>query len=381
MGLGPRNPDEDGAPMTRTMPPVPTRGDIEQGHVVEGPSLDFKQKVDLDSERGKTRLVDDVVAMLTAGPGYLVIGVAEEKGRFRHFEPIRGDRDVFERRLTSVLLDNVDPRPLRLAMSAFDVEDGFVAVLHVPWHGRRAFQNRITGGFLTRTGARNTPLTRDEVRASFVPEERFARDALAHVEREDARCRERKLMQEDGPTFHLAAIPEERYEAGRRPFDRGTGSLRVAPLFHHGGADVLKPCQDGYEALQVTFVEGRSITRVFVGTDWSLYGQVAHPFHADHERVTVRDFGEALPGYMTALAEMFRGDLDGPFCVAMSVRNLRLNPKVAWVFPSTDSIAVPPEMVERIDDPGLAGGVAAAGVGGWRDGGRRTRRGRRAWST
>ncbi len=29
------------------------------------------------------------------------------------------------------MLDNIDPRPLRLAMTSFEV-DGFVAVLHVP---------------------------------------------------------------------------------------------------------------------------------------------------------------------------------------------------------------------------------------------------------
>ena len=349
------------------MPPVPTREDIEAGRAVESAHLDFKQKVDLESERGKVKLVDDVVAMLTAGPGYLVIGVAEEKGRFHHFEPVKGDRDVFERRLTSVLLDNIDPRPLRLSMSFLDVGDGFVAVLHVPWHGRRAFQNRITGGFLTRTGARNTPLTRDEVRASFVPEDQFARDAIALGEREDARCIERKLMQEDGPTFHLTAIPEERYQAGRPAFHRGTGVLRGAPLFH-GSSTVLQACQDGYEALEITARENRSITRVFVASNWSLYVQVAHPFWADHERVTVRDFGKALPGYMASLADMFRDDLDGPYCVALAVRNLRRSPKVGWVFPNTDSIAAPPEMVDSIDAPGLVERFADAVVRGSRYG-------------
>lgn len=338
--------------MDTTMPPLPNRAAIEDGSVVEGPSLDFKHKVDLATERGKIKLVDDVVAMLTAGPGYLVIGVAEEKGRFRHFEPVKGDPDAFERRLISVLLDNIAPRPIRLAMTSFEVDGGFVAVLHVPWHGRRAHQNRITGGFLTRTGAMNTPLNRDEVRASFVPEEQFARDALALIEREDARCIERKLMQEDGPTFHLAVIPEERYETGRPVFHRGTGALKMAPLFHDS-TNVLQACQDGYEALELTFHDNRSVTRVFVASDWSLYVQVVYPFRNDHGRVTLLDFGKALPGYMAALTEIFRGDLDGPFCVGMSVQNLRRNPKVGWVFPNTDSIATPPEMVDRIDDPDM----------------------------
>ena len=353
--------------MDANMPPLPNRAAIEDGSMVEGPRLDFKQKVDLETERGKTKLVDDVVAMLTAGPGYLVIGVAEEKGRFRHFEPLKGDPDAFERRLTSMLLDNIDPRPLHLAMTSFEVDDGFIAVLHVPWHGRRAHQNRITGGFLTRTGARNTPLTRDEVRALFVPEERFIDDGLALIEREDARCVERKLMQEDGPTFHLAVIPEERYQKGRPAFHRGTGRLRTAPLFH-GSSTVLQACQDGYEALELTMRDNRSITRVFVASDWSLYVQVVHPFRDDHGRVTLHDFGQALPGYMADLADMFREDLHGPFCVGMSVRNLRRNPRVGFAFPNTDDITTQPEMADRIDDPDMVKRFATAIVRGSRYG-------------
>lgn len=353
--------------MDTSLPLLPNRAAIEDGSVVEGTSLDFKQKVDLETERGKIKLVDDVVAMLTAGPGYLVIGVAEEKGRFRHFEPVKGDPDAFERRLTSMLLDNIDPRPHRLSMTSFEVDDGFIAILHVPWHGRRAHQNRITGGFLTRTGAKNNPLTRDEVRALFVPEEQFIDDALALIEREDARCVERNLMQEDGPTFHLAVIPEERYQKGYPAFHRGTGALKMAPLFHDS-MNVLQACQDGYEALETTLHEGRSITRVFVASNWSLYVQVVHPFHADHERVTLLDFGKALPGYMSRLADMFREDLHGPFCVGMSVRNLRRNPKVGFAFPNTDDITTQPEMVDCIDDPDMMKRFANAIIRGSRYG-------------
>ena len=130
----------------------------------------------------------------------------------------------------------------------------------------------------------------------------------------------------------------------------------------HGSSTVLQACQDGHEALEITMRENRSITRVFVASDWSLYVQVAHPFHVDHERVTLRDFGKALPGYMAALADMFRDDLDGPYCVAMAVRNLRRNPKVGWVFPNTDTVAAPPEMADRIDAPGLVKRFADAVV-------------------
>ena len=82
----------------------------------------------------------------------------------------------------------------------------------------------------------------------------------------------------------------------------------------------------------------------------------------------VRDFGQALSSYMTGLASMFREDLAGPFCVAMAVRNLRRNPKVGWAFPNIDDIVMPPKMVDRLDDQGLAGRFADALMRGSRYG-------------
>jgi predicted HTH transcriptional regulator len=96
------------------MPPPPDRERIETGELVVDVGLDFKQKVELTSECDKAKLINAVVAFLNRGPGYLVIGVAEERGRYRHFEPVREDPDAFGRQLLSVIQDNIDPRPLRV---------------------------------------------------------------------------------------------------------------------------------------------------------------------------------------------------------------------------------------------------------------------------
>lgn len=334
------------------MPPTPTKERIESGELVEDAQLDFKQKVDLTSDRGKIKLADDVVAFLNKGPGYLVIGVAEEKGRFRHFEPLREDPDAFTRQLLSVIQDVIEPRPLDVDISTFEVDSGFVAVVHIPWHGRRAHQNKLTGGFLRRTGAKNVVLRPEEVRALFKNEDNFAQDALAFMAQEDARCVERRLMQEKGPTFHFAAIPEERYDRGRAPFERGQGFLKSGPVFHYGH-EVFRGCQNGYEALETTFDGGRSITRLHIADDWSVYVQIEHPFRDDgHGRVTISEFQRALPVYMGRVAKLLDGEgLRGPFCVAMAVRNLRRNPEVGWAFPSTEAILPEPIMVGRVDDP------------------------------
>lgn len=332
------------------MPPPPDKVRIENGELVEDAGLDFKQKVDLATERGKAKLIDDVVAFLNRGNGYLVIGVAEEKGRFRHFEPYRDDPDAYARQLLSIIQDNIDPRPLRVDVTWFEANAGSVFVVHIPWHGRRAFQNRLTGGYTMRTGPKNVILNTPEVRALFTDEDQFIRDAVAFMEREDARCRSRRLMQENGPTFHLAVIPAERYERGREPFDRGHGMLKAGPLYHRG-YDAFRGCQDGFEALEPTFDEGRSITRLFIADDWSVYAQVSHPFRTEHGRLTIHEFGQELPAYMAKVADLMREEgLKGPFCVAMALRGLQRE-GVRWGFPNAEEIAPEPVLVDRLDDP------------------------------
>lgn len=128
--------------------------------------------------------------------------------------------------------------------------------------------------------------------------------------------------------------------------------LKSGPVFH-GGYEVFRGCQDGYEALEIDF-EGRSVSRLHIADDWSIYVQVVHPFSEDHGRVTIHEFERALPVYMGKLAGLLADEgLRGPFCVALAARHLKRAPKVAWAFPSTEAILPAPTMVSRIDDPDL----------------------------
>lgn len=91
---------------------APTIDGILSGIVVEGQHYEFKARLSLEEQRGKSNFIDDVVAFLNAGPGYLVVGVHEKKGAFERFEPMDGDRDILQRRITSIMQDNIDPKPL-----------------------------------------------------------------------------------------------------------------------------------------------------------------------------------------------------------------------------------------------------------------------------
>ena len=51
---------------------------------VEGRDLDYKQELQLDSNVGRAEFARDVIAMANAGGGQLIIGVAEQNGKFVH---------------------------------------------------------------------------------------------------------------------------------------------------------------------------------------------------------------------------------------------------------------------------------------------------------
>lgn len=332
------------------LPAVPDFDLIVSGKIVEGSSYDYKQYVDLNSDRGKSKIIDDAVAFLNGGPGYLIIGVIEEGGAYKSFAPLSGDPDAYSRRLLSIFQDNIDPRPLKIEVTHFQLESGFVAVVHIPWHGRRAFQNRVTGGFLLRTGVKNTPLRREEVQALFTSEATFYEDSAALLNRESRRTLERELMQERGPTFHLAVMPGEHYERGRKPFNQDSEVVKGLRHFHDGHGS-FEGCEDGSELMQVTLDRFKHISRLFIGDDWGLYLQVEHPFDPGHSSVDLYTFESKLKNYLTRLRKFLEAEgVRGPFCAIAEFKNLSRDQKIAWAFPNVDNISIKATMLSDIDD-------------------------------
>ena len=340
----------------------PTREAIESGLIREDQNHEFKTSVDLGQGQAKCDLVDDVVAFLNARPGHLVIGVMEKRGVFVRFNPLRGDPDGEGRRFVQVLQDNIDPRPLDLAASAIDVDGGFLLCIRIGEHRRQPYQNRINGAFLLRTGAKNTPLSRDEVRALFVDEDRYRRDARDLMEREERRTAARAILTLPAPTLHLAVIPRERY-AGSPPrfcrsFEPPNGAgLKAAPTYHtHRRAEVFHGCEGGSDDVALDARGGRD-ARFFVGDDWSIYAQVTWPIRVTEGegRLDLPAFDTTLRSFLEAIGAFLSGEgLHGPFCVDMALRGLD-HPRTAFFFPASPAIELAaPIMTDRLGDPGLA---------------------------
>lgn len=120
-------------------------------------------------------------------------------------------------------------------------------------------------------------------------------------------------------------------------------------------------------------VWAETVTRLFVSDDWMVHACVAYPFDAERGdgRVTRHEFKDRLASFMSTIAEFLAKEgVEGPFCIQMAARNLRRDPKIAWVFPNTDRISLPRGvMTERIDDPDLIERFHQAAIRGSRSGG------------
>jgi predicted HTH transcriptional regulator len=208
---------------------------IESGQIVESDHYDFKLSLNLEEERAKSRLVDDVVAFLNSGPGCIIVGVREKAGRFEAFNPMTGNQNQIGLRILSILQDNITPKPLYVCTEFIAVPGGFCSAIVIPEHLMRPYQNTITGSFYKRTGAKNTPLSRDTVQAMFASEERYEQELTRLAETEEGRLARRGIMQADGPVFHLNVLPREYFERTTPTFIRAENHTAI-PRQPAGGA-------------------------------------------------------------------------------------------------------------------------------------------------
>lgn len=337
---------------------VPTLDLIRNGVIIEGQNYEFKARINFDDPRGRSNFIDDIVAFLNAGPGHLIVGVYEKKGSFDRIEPLDGDRDALQRRITSIIQDNIDPKPLGSSLRFIDVDDGkFLIDISLPEHRMRPYQNKITGGFYLRTGAQNTPIPRDQLHALFTPIEKIEADTLKLMERENAAVDARDFMQKNGATLHIAIVPLEHYERDRAQFDPGRHVLRAIRHYHGHDSGIFKGCENGVEVRDSTFNEGRAIFRFFIGDDWLIHSYVSHPFVVtDGEgRLTLHEFRDSLTQHLRDIQLILDDSgICGPFGILMAVKNLRSNPKLEWAFPNANSTTMSGSVrKERVDDADL----------------------------
>lgn len=338
------------------MPLAPTVELIESQAIVEGREYEFKQQVDFDQAQQKSNFIDDVVAFLNSEiSGHIVIGVKEKGGAFAGYSPLLADPDHLCRRVTSIIQDGVEPRPLGVDVRAIAIPGGSILDVAIAQHPAGPYQNRANGAFYVRTGAKNTPLRRDELAAYFVTRERYEADLGTRLAREQADLDASETMATPGAVLDIAILPREHYDRDLPPFEPGQGILKAAPAFHWDRRQPFKGCERGHQAIEQDGHQ-KGIGRILIGDDWFIHAQVVHPLDIDGSgRVMIHEFKDELTAFLSSL-EVFLADesLKGPFCVHLGLRRLQSAERIGWVFPHADAVSLPrPAWTERVAAPAI----------------------------
>lgn len=327
---------------------------IESQEISEDQTFEFKSKIDFDNRHQKTDFINDIVAFLNAGPGQLFVGVRENKGVFSGWQPIQQDKDALQRQILSLIQDNITPLPHGVRVSFIDLAgDGYIVRIDLPEHRNRPYQNKLSGGFYIRTGAKNTPILRDTVHALFTPIETLENNTTDLIERENRALEGRGIVDTEAITLQIGIVPLEHYERDRPPFDPGSNYLKSMRQYHSDRADTFKGCQNGVELLERTF-SGHVISRCFIGDDWMLHSYVVHPIKMldGGGRIGLREFQEQILRHLRDIQLLLNDSrIHGPFGLQLLLKNLQSDPAMAKAFPNADSASLPrPARVESLDD-------------------------------
>lgn len=334
----------------------PTVADIENGVLVENERFEFKRQLDLGTEKGRSGIIDDVVAFLNRGPATIVIGVEEHGGAFKTFRPMSEDRDFLSRQLLSVLQNGISPVPLDIRLHYLDVEGGYLLDIEIPRHRRGPFQNRHTGAFLIRTHAQNRPIPQDELRGYFV-DDRIWLDAAINNTREETSALERSgRMTQRGPVMYFGIVPKAYFDPLYPQFRQDGAWRHSAPTLSDLGTIIFKGRDGGHEAF-VAGGDGRGSYRLLVRDDWFIHGWAAWPIWVTkgEGRVTLHEFKtETLPAFLADIDRFLaEQDIEGPYAVMMEMAHLDREADVAFFFPDTENIRmVRPRFVDLIADIG-----------------------------
>ena len=221
----------------------------------------------------------------------------------------------------------------------------------------RPYQARATAAFHIRTGAQNTPLPRDTIRAMFATLAEYQTAAAELMKREDESMGARSPgLPAHAVTLHVAVVPGEHFEQDRSSFTGRDGPMRPSGWRHwHEAFLTFSGCDGGFETVQHDMNQ-HPTCRLFVGDDWRIHSLVAFPFAAEgHGRVTIHEFRQKLTDHLSDIDTFFEThNVRGPFAVMLKIDGLQRDPKVAWLFPNTNYRSLPSaKWTNRVADAAL----------------------------
>lgn len=130
----------------------------------EGPKLDFKAKISLETYGDKKEFVKDVIAIANSrgGRGYIIFGVQDKTKKILGINP----EDYNEERIQQVIYNRCDP-PVAVSMDFIELEGKTLGVLTIYKSHHRPHQMIQNGAFYIRRGSTTDTARRNEIANLF----------------------------------------------------------------------------------------------------------------------------------------------------------------------------------------------------------------------
>lgn len=158
----------------------------------EGPKLDFKLKIDLDTESGRKELAKDICAIANSkgGRGYLIIGVEDKHKTVEGIEEV----NFTEEQVQQIVSSRCEP-PIPISLEILDYESKRLAIITIYDGGQKPYQLRENGAFYIRRGSTTDTMRKQELISAF--QENLTINAeLCSMIKSNVQCLNKLLVEE-----------------------------------------------------------------------------------------------------------------------------------------------------------------------------------------
>ena len=131
---------------------------------IEGPKLDFKQYIQIETDSGRKELAKDICAIANSkgGRGYLVIGIEDKTKKIVGI----GDLQINEEKIQQIISSRIEP-PIPISLEFMEYENKKVVIINIYDGPQKPYQMRDNGAFYIRRGSTNDTMRKQEIVSAF----------------------------------------------------------------------------------------------------------------------------------------------------------------------------------------------------------------------
>ncbi|SEF51978.1 Putative DNA-binding domain-containing protein [Caloramator fervidus] len=130
----------------------------------EGLKLDFKEKLNIETESGKKELAKDICAIANSkgGRGYLIFGIEDKSKKIIGINK----QEFNEEKIQQIISTRIEP-PVPISVDTVDFNGKTIGIITIFNTDQKPFQLRETGAFYIRRGSTTDYMRRDEIASIF----------------------------------------------------------------------------------------------------------------------------------------------------------------------------------------------------------------------